>query len=134
MIRGDGEQQRLVEQQQTGEIRVLRGRRRIEQAAVDLAPAQCFLLECRTQGLKFDANLRPRQPELPQRRRQDIGVYRALHITDGERARLAAPDTPRPRLDPIGLRQQGLRLGQEPPPLAGQADAFLGALDRKSVV
>ena len=64
-----------------------------------------------------------------QRCGQHAGVHGVGDVPDAEAAFLAAAQTAAEVLQPVGVPQQGARLGEEDAAVGGQADALLGALE-----
>jgi hypothetical protein len=57
-------------------------------------------------------------------------VHRVLQIADAQAAFVAAAEPARQRFQPVGMGQQGPRLGQEGTAIGGQPDALLRAFEQ----
>jgi len=61
---------------------------------------------------------------------QYAGVHRVLQIADAQAAFVAAAEPACQRFQPVGMGQQGPRLGQEGTAIGGQPDALLRAFEQ----
>lgn len=130
MLFGQGQQHRVVEHLQGGQVRVVGGRRFAHQGDVQAALAQALQLLQGRQVIQLDVHGGP----VIAQDAQGIGQYAGMHgifdIANAQAAFFPTAQALAQGFQAIGVGQQRFGFGQEGLAVAGQADALLAALEQ----